>query len=495
MKNDAKPAVPRINISSTSTPQKREIDGEERPRSRPRAQETPEAWEDKQLGHIFRMTLKPEAVKDIHGHELYLVEGVRQDLLEANESLLLKTTLLDQALTEVAAKAGGNKPLNYLLACWKRVSRAVRSFRGADTHPERLDVLKEAKRLCLSYCFFSVAMPEMFGAETTLENPLAQHLLEDPESDKGIDVDFLAEAVSRFEEDDMVSEALVGAAVQLSRWLAGMSMTGAERPYVTALRNLLRYPLLVIAISRSPTFLPSDVAAQDIEKITLLGPFFKLSPLQSEVAMNYFSNGRGKDRGYVNNAHKSLRMTLQTHQEELFQITDAFVRASKDSRERILDWIAHSLNANHKRRAMRPDPKAVSSDGFMINITVVLDRLCDPFMDASFTKIDRIDVNYLRRNPRVSIQDETKINADQKTSDALYAETVSGSNNFISEVFFLAVAAHHYGLEAASAQLINKEKMVKQMEKDLTAFESERHKYMGVSVSLHVYCRKMDSAN
>lgn len=36
---------------------------------------------------------------------------------------------------------------------------------------------------------------------------------------------------------------------------------------------------------------------------------------------------------------------------------------------------------------MQVDPNTVSSDGFMFNITTCLDQLCEPFMDASFTKV------------------------------------------------------------------------------------------------------------
>jgi ubiquitin conjugation factor E4 B len=53
----------------------------------------------------------------------------------------------------------------------------------------------------------------------------------------------------------------------------------------------------------------------------------------------------------------------------------------------------------------------------------------------------------LRRHPRVDIKEETKLNADQSTSDRFYSEAVGGIN-FISEVFFLTLAAHHYGSEA-----------------------------------------------
>lgn len=102
-------------------------------------------------------------------------------------------------------------------------------------------------------------------------------------------------------------------------------------------------------------------------------------------------------------------------------------------------------------------------------------------MDATFSKVDRIDVNYLRRNPRISIQDETKINADQNTSDEFYATAVEGTNNFISEIFFLTVAAHHYGTESANNRLERLHSDVKYLEKHIAKFELERHKFANVS--------------
>ena len=92
--------------------------------------------------------------------------------------------------------------------------------------------------------------------------------------------------------------------------------------------------------------------------------------MQGSVASNYFSNPRTKDRAYIVNSQKALRMTLSTHQDELYGIVNAIVKSSKPSREKLLNWLAYTLNKNHKRRAMQADPKTTSSDGFMVNVTV-----------------------------------------------------------------------------------------------------------------------------
>ena len=108
------------------------------------------------------------------------------------------------------------------------------------------------------------------------------------------------------------------------------------------------------------------------------------------------------------------------------------------------------------------------------------------------TKIDRIDIDYLRRSPRVSIKDETKINADQQVSDDYYDVTVGGTNNFITEIFFLTVAAHHYGIEAANTKLSSLEKDLKYMEKELVKMETERHKYAANPMQLAIFDRHVN---
>lgn len=309
-------------------------------------------------------------------------------------------------------------------------------------------------------------------------NPLVEHLLADPDNDRGICSDFLTEASSRFEEDDSIKEAIVGAAEELSRQLSEKNMLGDYQNYVRGLRNLLRFPKIVDAITKSTQWIPEDTEPQDIETKTLLGPFFRLSPMQLDVAQNYFSAPKTRDRAFITNAQSAIRTVLRTHQSELFQMADTIVRSGPAQREAILNWFALCVNKNHKKRAMRVDYKTVSSDGFMMNVTSILDQLCEPFMDARFGKIDRIDVNYLRRNPKVDISDETKINADQKTADEFYSHKADGTSNFISEIFFLTVAAHHYGSEAAQTRMSTMRRTIERYEKDLEQFEAERHKYV-----------------
>lgn len=455
------------------------------PSPAPKPQDTSiEAWEDRTISGIFKITLDEGRKQDAHGHRVYYASSLKQDLQDEGRPLRFTTDVLDSVVLEAASSHTQGNALEYLIGCWKRVARQTKSI--TNKSDPKYEVVRELRRICFNYTIFAATMPDMFGEEAPLENALADRLLLGPEDEHGICFDFLQEACNRAEDDDTAKEALVGAVEDLSRRLARGSMNSDYKPYMLALRSLIRFPPLVTALVRSETFLPANIEAQHIESHTMLGPFFRLSPMQGDVAINYFSGASGGDKGAIANAQRALRMTLQTHQDELFDIANTFIK-NKESRESMLNWFALTVNKNHKRRALQVDAKTVSTDGFMVNVTVVLDRLCEPFMDASFSKIDRIDIDYLRRSPRVDITDETKINADEKLSEEFYSTKADGASNFISEVFFLTVAAHHYGTEAANSKLTSLQKDVKWLKKELEKFETERHKYASNPSQLRIF--------
>lgn len=228
-------------------------------------------------------------------------------------------------------------------------------------------------------------------------------------------------------------------------------------------------------------------SAPGIERHTILGPFFRISPLQPEAIKSYFPGPRSLDRARIANAQESMRIVLRAHQDDLFVIANAFIRAGPDTRSRTLSWFAYIMNQNHKRRAMQVDPREVASDGFMLNVTTILDRFCEPFMDSDFSKVDKIDVRYFKRQPRVDIRDETKLNADQASADKFYSEKEEGDSNFISEAFFLTLAAHHYGSEALNTQLKGLNREIKFLEKNIRAMEAERPRLVNSSHQLRLF--------
>ncbi|KAK1836114.1 ubiquitin conjugation factor E4 [Podospora conica] len=439
----------------------------------PPKEESIDDYTDRVLCSLFRVTLDPSRETDSSGHKLTFLPTLSQELAEENAPLKLSVDRLEEAIVEAAAAFPHHLPLlNYLLPCWKRVTKSLKLLRGPA--PQKEEVLKEAKRLCFSNCIFAISVPELFSREPNPQyDSLMPYLLREVDSEHGLCMDFLDEAMSRIDDDDTILPLFTKAMVDISAQLGRMSMNDSYKPSVNALLTYSRYPPLLNALAEDPLF-QIAVSAPGIEKSTILGPFFRISPLQPDVTTVYFAGPRTMDQARIRSSQSALQMTLNTHQTDLRTIINAFVRAGPRAKTKVLDWFAYIMNVNHKRRAMQVDNREVSSDGFMMNVTVILDYLCEPFMDSTFSKIGRIDVDYFRKKPRLDIKEETKLNADQARSDAFYANQLSGEPNFITEIFFLTLAAHHYGSEATNAKMKNLDKDIKFYNKNLVAMEAER---------------------
>jgi ubiquitin conjugation factor E4 B len=119
------------------------------------------AYENRILGHIFRITLDPDHRVDSSGHKLIYLENLRRELEEENAPIRLSTDRLDSALLEACSSIPHNRSiLDYLLPCWKRILKAQKGLKG---HANSRDmILKEAKRLCMSNSIFAVEVPELF---------------------------------------------------------------------------------------------------------------------------------------------------------------------------------------------------------------------------------------------------------------------------------------------------------------------------------------------
>lgn len=135
------------------------------PRSSNSQPESEEAYADRILSQIFRITVDPHKMSS-HGQGLIFLPNLNEELNESGEPLKLSVNTLDQAIMEAANAWPQDKPLmNYLLPCWKR---AVKSTPQANkVRGSRLEVHEEARRLCMSSCLFALTMPDLYGLVST----------------------------------------------------------------------------------------------------------------------------------------------------------------------------------------------------------------------------------------------------------------------------------------------------------------------------------------
>ncbi|SCZ89889.1 BZ3500_MvSof-1268-A1-R1_Chr1-3g01641 [Microbotryum saponariae] len=241
-----------------------------------------------------------------------------------------------------------------------------------------------------------------------------------------------------------------------------------------------------------------------IEMLSLLGPFLRLSAFPDSfpaIAKLYFPEPSTQGRGNLDSAAQSLRGTLSgvqvrrftccsdpwlsysylldaTLQHILFQILNNVVRSGPVAREAVLSYFGNVARTNIKRSAMRVDARTVSSHGFIINLHTALLAFAQPFTDAQFSKIDKIDPLYYKKSRRIDIADETKMSATQSESEEYYLQAADeaqlGPVNFISEVFFLCCTYFRLGIMHAIKEHKGFSQQIRHMTRELADMETDQ---------------------
>ncbi|KAI8994147.1 ubiquitin conjugation factor E4 [Trametes punicea] len=446
-------------------------------------------WEDETISNVFNVTLKKE-VAERTGYEVVWLKPLAEELQGeglplqlnsdvADRTLIARLELDPQSMSDdldflpvLASLPPQQTVFEYLVGCWKRLNAARSTLLKKNYVPSEqqraMKVLDKLRDLIISYTGLTLQEPEMFPqppgkplgpaelvpslmALSTISGPYIAtsnpHALLDASEIETL----LQDLVRRFEPDNEIDGVLGPVVAQLCfhpSVVEGFANDG-WRSVVSGLEALVSIKPIAAMITRLPQWNP-DVPAHQFEKASLLGPLLALGVFEREwpsIAKTYFSNHDTRPHGEMSAATASLRGTLKTLQSSLFQIFNSLVRASPDSRELVLQYFARAVNINRKRAGMQVDPATVSSDCFMMNLQVILLMFCEPFMDTTYSKMDRIDPAYYAHSSRIDLSDETRINATNDEAEQWRQQQAPATAppNFITEIFYLTLAASHIG--------------------------------------------------
>jgi ubiquitin conjugation factor E4 B len=260
----------------------------------------------------------------------------------------------------------------------------------------------------------------------------------------------------------------------------GMHLGGFEwRGYVAPVVELTDNKQIAACLVNLAEFDPAGATAPRLELDSLFGPLLRLSTFTDSSARlteEYFSNPTARSKGEMDSNTNSLRQTLDIIHGFHFRLFNSLVRSSPASREKVLQYWAHVADLNRKRGAMRVKQDQVSTDGFTVNIWETLQRFAEPFMDAGYTKIDRIDPEYLRRQKRYDASTLTRLNASEPEAQQWVdsAPEASAPANFITEVFFLLARMTNLGPGKAIRSYNEKEEDSRRLSKRIKETEDSR---------------------
>ncbi|CAK5270237.1 unnamed protein product [Mycena citricolor] len=459
-----------------------------------------DAWERDTIGQVLGVTLDRKAA-DESGYSVVWLKSLTTELEAEGVSLALNGDIIDRLLIArleldpssmsddldylpvLASLPAQQTTFEYLVGCWKRLNTARSTLMKKVwmAHPpvdvqNALTRLEKLRELVISYTGLTLQEPQMFpqpsgkalGSPELVSALLSISALSTPlfgsssSSQNTLtpgDIEaFLQDLARRFEPDDEIDGVLGPVVEQLlfhESLFRPEGLGGGDsgwRGVVGGLEALVSIKSIAVMITRLESFNPATATAPTLERVSLMGPLCRLGVFVREwpgIGQTYFSDPEKRSRDDIESSQASLRGTLKSLQTSLFQMFNTFVRASPTSREAVLSYFSRIISLNHRRAGMQVEPDTVSSDSFMVNIQSVLLRFAEPFIDSTYSKMDRIDPFYYARSDRIDLKEETRIKATSEEANAWaeeHKDPSGAAQNFISDIFYLTVAMSHYGI-------------------------------------------------
>lgn len=187
-----------------------------------------------------------------------------------------------------------------------------------------------------------------------------------------------------------------------------------------------------------------------LEKQTLLGLCLRISSPKNNPAFSPTSILR-QSLDSVERTTNQQRQQLRMYQEACNQLIRALIKGGAVARGKVLKWFTDCLLVNPGATAMRPDPTKVSASSLLLNTSVVLLKLCEPFVldEKKFHLIDPGFVSSADDNGGIfptSGDDMVPRLGDASAMEETPASPYAPKNAFIPQCFFFAARSLALGI-------------------------------------------------
>lgn len=182
-----------------------------------------------------------------------------------------------------------------------------------------------------------------------------------------------------------------------------------------------------------------------VEVNTVLGNALRQGARPDNPHAPSFPNPMQLQAHVVESELRAMRGPLQSAQGRQFSAFHSILRAGGAAKNGVLQWVGEALAMNAGAEATRPDPMRVSSDGFLLNLAMLLLNLAKPFVEDPAKAAKILHSTHFTRSPAQHFgafpSDLTPLHAQAATADEVDAD----GPNFITQCFFLTWRALHLG--------------------------------------------------
>ncbi|KAK4850381.1 hypothetical protein QYF36_006276 [Acer negundo] len=407
----------------------------------PKPQRTPEQIEDIILRKIFLVTLSDSM--DTDSRIVYL-ELTAAEILSEGKDLKLSRDLMERVLIDRLSGSfqSAEPAFQYLINSYRRAyeeGKKIGNMKDKNLRSDMESVVRQAKKLLVSYCRIHLANPDCFSANDAPNNkssvsPLLPFIF----SEVGGGLDGFGSSSSSggvqcppgflkefFEEADFDSldPILRGLYENLRGSILNVSALGNFQQPLRALLYLLSFPVGARSLVNHPWWIPKGVYLNGrvIEMTSILGPFFHVSALpdhtifksQPDVGQQCFSEASTRRSADLLSSFTTIKTVMKSLYKDLGDVLLALLK-NTETRENVLEYLAEVINKNSSRAHIQVEPLSCASSGMFVNLGAVMLRLCDPFLDGSLTKRDKIDPKYVFYSNRLDLRSLTALHASSE---------------------------------------------------------------------------------
>ncbi|TKY50213.1 ubiquitin conjugation factor E4 [Spatholobus suberectus] len=402
-------------------------------------QRTPQEVEDIIIRKIFLVSIT-EIAATTDSRIVYLELTAAEILSEGKDLLLsrdsMERVLIDRLSGEFSG-AGDESPFQYLVGCYHRAheeGKKIANMKDKTLRAEMEVVVRQAKRLCANYCRIHLANPELFPSRNSGSNsPLLPLIFGEvgggsvfggggggggARSPPGFLEEFFRDP--DFESLDRI---LKGLYEELRGSVMKVSALGNFQDSLRALLYLVSFPAGARSLMNHEWWIPKGVYmnGRAIEMTSILGPFLHISALpdqaffkgQPDVGQQCFSDASTRRPADLLSSFSTIKSVMNNLYDGLADILLILLK-STDTRENVLEYLAEVININASRAHIQVDPITCASSGTFVNLSAVMLRLCEPFLDANLTKRDKIDAKYVHYSNRLKLSGLTALHASSE---------------------------------------------------------------------------------
>ncbi|XP_011010651.1 PREDICTED: probable ubiquitin conjugation factor E4 [Populus euphratica] len=371
---------------------------------------------------------------------IFYLEMTAAEILSEGKDLKLTRDLIERVLIDRLSVQSPNAepPFNYLLGCYRRAVdelKKIANMKDKNVKSELELSIKQVKKLSVSYCRIHLGNPDLFGGDSSVVRksghsnvspvlPLIFAMV-DGFNSGGIQPPppgFLEEFF-REGDFDSLDPILKGLYEDLRGNVLKVSVLGNFQQPLRALLFLVSFNVGAKSLVSHKWWIPTGayVNGRVIEMTSILGPFFHISASpdntifksEPDVGQQCFSDATNRRPADLLSSFTTIKTLVNNLYDGLAEVLLALLK-NGDTRESVLQYLAEVINRNATRAHIQVDPLSCASSGMFINLSAVMLKLSEPFLDANLSKRNKIDPNYVFHNDRLDLRGLTALLASSE---------------------------------------------------------------------------------